>query len=405
VSHESATRLAEAKAKVGITPGVAPPSTNGDRPAPRFKKGHSLAWYANHPIDDTQTLLGNRYLCRTAGMFMVAPSGMGKSTLSIQMAILWCCGLVAFGIPPRGKLRILIVQAEDDEGDCTEMAQVMNHLELTGDQKRLVENNTELIRCNHLVGQRFVEALESCLRQAKDGGRPFDLVIINPYGVFLGDDVKNTTACTRFLNELLNPVLNELGVAAILVHHTPKTNFQNTDKYKLWDWMYWGAGCASITNWARAILVIKPEGDDMEIFKFIAAKRGSRIGEEWRDSFTRHFAWSSLPGVLRWELASDDQVDGLAVPGKSARPPKEADLDIALKQVPMVDPQLKDDVHLAIQKACDVGQKLAKAALNKLIAAGKVKNTRLKNPNTGPGLAAVVRCWAEEDCPTSAQLL
>src|ERR1700720_1374013 len=95
-------------------------SVNGDKP-PRFKAGHPLAWYANQAIDETQTLLGNRYLCRSGGMFVVAPSGMGKSTLSLQMAILWCCGLIAFGIKPKKALRLLIVQSEDDEGDCTEM--------------------------------------------------------------------------------------------------------------------------------------------------------------------------------------------------------------------------------------------------------------------------------------------
>jgi hypothetical protein len=111
---------------------------NGSQP-PRFKAGHSLAWYASQPIDKERTLLANRYLCRSCGMFIVAPSGMGKSTLSLQMAVLWCCGLVAFGIKPNKALRILIVQSEDDQGDCTEMAQVMTHLKLTDKQQALVE--------------------------------------------------------------------------------------------------------------------------------------------------------------------------------------------------------------------------------------------------------------------------
>jgi hypothetical protein len=51
--------------------------TNGSEP-PRFKAGHSLAWYASQPIDKEQTLLANRYLCRSCGMFVVAPSGMGE---------------------------------------------------------------------------------------------------------------------------------------------------------------------------------------------------------------------------------------------------------------------------------------------------------------------------------------
>jgi AAA domain len=403
---DTATLTSLNKALDGLSPNLAsivPMSGNGT--TPHFTPGHSLAWYANQAIDHEQTLLGNRYLCRTGGMFLVAPSGMGKSTLSIQMAVLWCCGLPAFGIHPRKRLRILIVQSEDDQGDCTEMSQVMNHLDLTKAQKLYVEEHTELVRCNDLVGQRFVQALHSHLCQARDNGKPFDLVIINPYGVFLGDDVKNTTACTRFLNELLNPVLNELGVATILIHHTPKTNFQNTDKYKLWDWMYWGAGCASITNWARAILVIKPEGDDMQVFKFIAAKRGGRIGTEWADSFIRHFAWSSVPGVLRWELASSDQIAGVAAITNPEKAPKEADLDIALDQVPMVDARLKPDVIRDIAKACDVGIVLAKEALNKLIVAGHVINKPIPNPHGARSLAGVMRSCIASDYSTSPEIL
>jgi hypothetical protein len=83
--HEQAAQVAREQAGFDS-------NLNGDKP--HFKPGHSLAWYANQLIDHEQTLLGNRYLCRGGGMFIVAPSGMGKSTLSLQMAILWCCGLV-----------------------------------------------------------------------------------------------------------------------------------------------------------------------------------------------------------------------------------------------------------------------------------------------------------------------
>lgn len=367
--------------------------TNGAKP--RFKPGRSLAWYANQSIDQTQTLLGNRYLCRTGGMFVVAPSGMGKSTLSLQMAVLWCCGLVAFGIKPSKALRVLIVQSEDDQGDCTEMAQVMNHLELTKSEKLLAEENTKLIRCNDLVGYRFIEALEAELIQAKENGKPFDLVIINPYGVFLGADVKDTNACTKFLNEWLNPLLSEFCIGAILIHHTAKTNFQNTDKYSLWDWAYHGAGAACITNWARAIMAVKPETEDMTVFRFIAAKRGKRIGDEWENGFERYFAWSTLPGVLRWEDPSAAQI-ATATNKKGAN--KSADLDKALAQVPLVDPELKDTIKLKIQVACGVGEKLARHALNQLIVSGKISEIRIKNDGKGRGFAGVVRSSATDDC-------
>ena len=274
-------------------------------------------------------------------MFIVAPSGMGKSTLSLQMAILWACGLIAFGIRPRKALRILIIQSEDDEGDCIEMARMMEHLGLSEDQKRLVHQNTELIRCNDLVAYQFIEALRDRLEQARADGNPFDLVIVNPYGVYLGADVKDTDACTSFLNQWINPLLTEFGLAMILIHHTAKTNFQNTDKYSIWDWSYHGAGAACITNWARVIIAIKPEAEDFSVFRFIAAKRGKRIGDEWEGGFEKFFSWSSLPGVLRWEEATASQIAKASATKFTA---KFADLDKVIECVPLVDPELKTTV-------------------------------------------------------------
>jgi RecA-family ATPase len=350
--------------------------TNGETLSGLFKPGHSIAWYAKHPIDHTQTLLGERYLCRGAGMFVVAPSGMGKSTFSLQAAILWCCGLIAFGIEPSKALRILIIQSEDDDGDCTEMASVMNHLGLTDEQKTLVEENSEVIRCNDFLGKKFVDAIRYRLDEARIAAKAFDLVIVNPYGSYLGADVKDYNACAKFLQELINPLLNEFGCGIILIHHTPKTNFQNTNKYSIWDWSYYGAGTAVITNWARSILVIKPETDDMSVFKFIAAKRGKRIGDEWEGGFEKYFAWSTKPGLLRWDDATAEQI-AEATAAKSKK--KSVDLDVALKQVPLVDAELKDVVIEKIQKACGVGFHRARTALNELIVASKAFNVPIPN--------------------------
>jgi hypothetical protein len=341
-----------------------------------FVKGHSIAWYAERPIDHENTLLGERYLCRTGGMFIVAPSGMGKSTASIQMAVLWCCGLPAFGIRPKKALRILVVQSEDDDDDSTEMAKVMDHLSLTKEQKSLVQANSEEIRCNNLIGWRFIEALRRRLTQAREEGTPFDLVIINPYGVYLGADVKDTDACTQFLNEWLNPLLLEFNIGAILIHHTAKTNFQNTDKYKAWDWMYHGAGCACITNWARAILVLKPETEDLKVFRFIAAKRGSRIG--WEGDIERFFAWSSVERVLRWEEATAEQI-AKASSAKSTL--KTADLDKVLECVPPIDPELKEAIETKVREKCGVSRDTARAALKVLCATGRIFDCNIPNPN------------------------
>jgi len=366
----------------------------------RFRTGHSLAWYATQVIDESETLLGNRYLCRGGGMFVIAPSGMGKSTMSLQLAILWACGLIAFGIKPKKALRILVVQSEDDEGDCTEMARMMNHLGLTDHEKKAVNKNTELIRCNDLVGWEFIQALRDRLESARTEGNPFDLVIVNPYGVYLGADVKDTDACTRFLNQWLNPLLTEYKIGIILIHHTAKTNFQNTEKYSIWDWSYHGAGAACITNWARVIIAIKPEAEDFSIFRFIAAKRGKRIGDEWEGGFEKFFAWSRIPGVLRWEEATAGEIAKVTAT-KSGY--KSVDLDKALQQVPLLDAELKTVVIVKIQNACSVGEKKAKDALNELLKTEKVFNVPIHNPGGSRSFAGVSKTPKNADSASETE--
>ena len=103
----------------------------------RRPTGASLLDLSQQEIDESSTLLGNRFLCRGGGIFIVGPSGVGKSTLSIQLAAELACGRPAFGIMPRQALRILIIQAEDDEGDVIEMSRGINHLALKEDERLL----------------------------------------------------------------------------------------------------------------------------------------------------------------------------------------------------------------------------------------------------------------------------
>src|SRR4029077_10229889 len=131
-----------------------------------------------------------------------------------------------------------------------------------------------------------------------------------------------------------------------------------------WDWAYHGAGAACITNWARAILAIKPETEDMTVFRFIAAKRGKRIGEEWENGFEKYFAWSKNPSVLRWEEATAEEINKATAEHSRI---KSVDLDKALKQVPILDAELKTTVINKIRVECAIGDKAARAALNELI--------------------------------------
>jgi hypothetical protein len=80
-----------------------------------------LVDFGEMPPDPGKTLLGNRFLCREGGMLFVGPSGIGKTSAGVQQDLLWSIGLPAFGIVPAGPLKILTIQAEDDDGDLSEI--------------------------------------------------------------------------------------------------------------------------------------------------------------------------------------------------------------------------------------------------------------------------------------------
>jgi hypothetical protein len=269
-------------------------------PLRRVLSGRLLSEYIGKPINHEDTLLGDRYLCRGGGMFAVAPSGVGKSVFSIQCAVNWSVGRKAFGIKPARPLRILIIQAEDDEGDIIEMSNLATKLGLNKEETALFNSNVWIEHVNDLTGVNFTIALDGFLEQW-----PADIVIINPYSSYLGKDVKDDGHANMFLRNWLNPVLTKHRCAALFIHHTPKTQFQNTDDWKPSDWMYRGAGAAALTNWSRAYLVIDPTTTH-GCYKFIAAKRGRRIG--WNGAFHLHFSHSQNDGELLWVPSSEDEI-------------------------------------------------------------------------------------------------
>lgn len=64
--------------------------------------------------NDPDNILGNRWLCKGGSCLFVGQSGIGKSSLCMQMSMNWALGRTTFGIRPERPLKSLIVQAEND---------------------------------------------------------------------------------------------------------------------------------------------------------------------------------------------------------------------------------------------------------------------------------------------------
>lgn len=279
-------------------------NSGGDKPIAAVRK---LADLQPANDDDENTLLGNRFLCRGGGCALNGASGIGKSTLVIQMAICWSVGRSCFGIAPAKPLKILYIQAENDEGDLCEMRDgFFEHFpEFTPDEGHLFRINFLCVFESSRTGGEFIsETLKPLLKEHAP-----DLVIIDPALSYLGGDANDQKVVGPFLRNLLNPLLQRYRCGALIVHHTPKQSGDRDGKGKVaTDYAYAGTGSAEWANWPRGVLVLKAK-DDNGLRELRIGKR-FRLG--WKDAAGKPSVFKLLrqnsegAGLFYSELSSEE---------------------------------------------------------------------------------------------------
>lgn len=268
---------------------IHPPMTPN---APQIQlPGRPLRDLLASPPDDSRTLLHRRYLTRGGGLLLVGPTGIGKSSFSMQCMLLWALGRPAFGIAPAQRLTSLLIQAENDDGDLAEMRDgVVRGLGLDQEQSDEATNRVFVINESAQSGEEFLDMIVAPALRAH---RP-DLMWIDPALAYLGGDAAAQSDVSAFLRNGLNPLLQEHQCGAVIIHHTNKV--KNERPGADMTAAYQGSGSAEWANWSRAVLVLQPT-PVKTVFKLHAAKRGQRI--DWFEpdgttrSFTRHLAHSN----------------------------------------------------------------------------------------------------------------
>lgn len=236
--------------------------------------------------ENPRAILKNGYLRKGQGLMIVSTSGAGKSVMSMQLAMFWAMGRPIWGMIPARKLRIGVVQAEDD---AEELAFFRRNLRkgLVSDygwSDADVDAALRGVMFENVVGvtgDAFVDRLAAIQAEQR-----YDVVFVNPLFSFFGGDLSNNSDDAHFFRERIDPLIKDPynGCAIVFVHHANKP--PKGAERKGWGLdafaQYIGAGGTDVAGWTRAQLVVMPIEGHAGWFKLIAAKRGGKLG--WKDA-------------------------------------------------------------------------------------------------------------------------
>jgi hypothetical protein len=237
--------------------------------------------------DDPNSLIGNRWLCKGGSLLLNAQSGIGKSSLTMQLAIGWALDpdhlfsqACTFSIRAARPLKSLIIQAENDIGDQADVLQGViskyakgSNNEIAQDELADLSQRIIFYRDNVHAGTEFLRVLEALVIKHQP-----DLVWIDPLMCYIGDDLSDQGVVTTFCNAL-NRISSKAGCVMCLIHHLPKPREGHvaTDS----DLAYSGFGSSALTNWAREVVTLQrvpaPE-DHPPCCSLTATKRRNRAG-------------------------------------------------------------------------------------------------------------------------------
>lgn len=272
------------------------------------------------PANSEDEIIAKRFLCRRAGLLFPAPTGIGKSTFTIQTITQAALGETPYGLPFARKTKTLYVQAENDEGDMAEMRDgIYDASGYSTADLRLIDENVMVMSESTRTGLQLIEYVEGAVREFEP-----HILILDPLFAYLGGSASDQAVVSAFLRNMLNPMLQEQNIAAWLVHHTNKPpSGEQKSSWSAGEFAYLGSGSAEFANWSRAVLTIRQTAHP-RIFELRSPKRGMRLG--WTDgdgerTTVRYIAHAEKSIVWQdcdWHYAQEQIAEAKTPPGRPA---------------------------------------------------------------------------------------
>jgi hypothetical protein len=166
-------------------------------------------------------------LLRKQVTLLVAPPGIGKSLLSLQISMLCGAGLPEWGgWKPRGKYRILIINSEEDDDE--QRRRLYAAAEKMGIDQSLLDGIALAAQPDTIVIAKAdsrtktvtrAPMMDSIIKTILEG--KFDIVIVDPFAeTFIGDE--NSNSELKWAAVLWREVARVTNTAVFLVHHARK---------------------------------------------------------------------------------------------------------------------------------------------------------------------------------------
>lgn len=176
--------------------------------------------------DMSDCLLGYRFLCTECPWLIIAASGIGKSVLAMQMAILFAPGRDLWKLKPHKARKVVLIQAENNFLDLVEPAQSITRiLGLSETEKADLRKNFRVISDDTHSGEGFVRLLSSICDRYKP-----EIVIVDPLMAYIGGEISKQEVCTKFFRNGINPVIHRHNIGLIVLHHTGKPRSKDLKK-------------------------------------------------------------------------------------------------------------------------------------------------------------------------------